>query len=173
MSTPAPRGRPRAALVASLIALVLLAAGVAAIHDFLVARGWSSGTSWTSSAADSLDGLQASIGTSVTGGLIALVGLAVVWAAIKPAPRTHDLAPADGVEVWVSRSALRRIASDAAEQTPAVDSAEASVRRREVRVKVRTPDPTVTEAVTQNVTSALDGLTDRRVSVKAQEVSYD
>ncbi len=173
MSTPAPRARPQAALTGALIALVLAALAATGIHDLLVAQGWSRGSSWIDRAVERVDGLGPSAVTTAAGVAVVLLGLALVWASVAPARRTHDRAAADDVDVWVSRAALRRLAVDAAEETPAVESAEAKVGRRLVRVRYRTPDPASIETVRTNVERALDGLTSRTVKVRAQEVTYD
>lgn len=173
MSTPAPRARPRAALTGALVAVALAALAAVGIHDLLVAQGWSRGSSWIDTAVHRVDGLGPSGVTSAVGVAAVLLGLALVWAAIAPARRTHDLAPADDVDVWVSRAALRKLAVDAAEETPGVESAEASVSRRAVRVRYRTPDPSSAETVRANVENTLDGLTTRTIKVRAQEVTYD
>lgn len=172
-TTARPQALPPAAAGGIVTSALLVGVGVVALQHFAVARGWTSGTSWTDATIESLDGLGASVLTTGVGVVAVLLGLAIVWLALKPARKTHLQTPVEGAEVWISRSALRRMAEQAAERTGAVEEAEADVSRRSVKVTVRTLDPDCGNRVRENVESALAGLTTATVAVKTKEVRDD
>ncbi|MGJ9411786.1 DUF6286 domain-containing protein [Aeromicrobium sp. CF4.19] len=85
---------------------------------------------------------------------LALVGLVLVLTVLRPARRTHVLTPSKDAEVWISRSALSRLAEQAVERVPGVVSVDAMTRRRlTVRVRAAGEDaePLVRDAVEQAV----------------------
>ena len=135
MSTPAPRARPAAAGVSLVIAMLLLALAVVGVHELLVDQHWSSGSSWLGSLSRSLDGLAPGTGITALAVLVALVGLWLLVVAIAPARRTHQRTPVDDGDVWISRRAVSRLAVQAAERTPGVDSARATLSRRSLLVR--------------------------------------
>jgi hypothetical protein len=139
-AVPAPARSPRAALVltswAFVLAIVLLAVAVIAGQAaYVAARG--QGTSWFASLADGLDGLQPETWVGVVGVIVALVGLWLLWQAVRPRPRTTlRVVATSGVHL---RSAdVARWVNATARDVPGVLDARTSVTRRSVRVTVRT-----------------------------------
>lgn len=177
MSTPLgpPKARPTAAGVSLVLAVALVGLAVVSLHDLGVDRGWASGSTWTGSVADRLDGLTAGSGVVAAGIVLVVVGVLLAWTSVAPATRTHDPAPGD-TDLWVTRSAVRAIAVAAAQDTPGV--AEASARRRRGRLEVtarssRDDLTTLTTAVEASVRTALHGLTDDAITIRTKEVDHD
>jgi hypothetical protein len=172
VSTP-PKARPAAALGAALIAVVLIAVAVVAIRELAVSQRWASGSPWSLDAVRALDGLTPSVGVAAAGVVIALLGLVLVWLALKPAARTHLQAHADG-DLWLSAPAVAALARGVADRAPGVISADATrVSRRRITVEVVTSgDPAaVAERVDSALQSQVQGLTRAAVTVRTREVS--
>jgi len=138
-AVPAPARSPRAGLVltswAFVLALVLLAVAVLAGQAAVVAaRG--QGTSWFVSLVESVDGLGPETWVGVAGVLLALVGLWLLWQAVRPRPRTTQrLAASSGIHL---RSAdVARWVDATARDVPGVLDTRTSVNGRAVRVTVR------------------------------------
>ena len=136
---PAPARSPRAGLAltswAFFLAVVLLAVAVLAGQaSFVALRG--AGTSWIASLADSLDGLQPETWVGAAGVVLALLGLWLVWQAVRPRPRTtRRIAATSGIHV---RSAdVARWVNATARDVPGVLGTSTSVSRTAVRVTVR------------------------------------
>mgnify|MGYP003336219064 CR=1 FL=1 len=169
----APRGRPGVAVIAIVLALGLIALAAVAVRDLAVARGWSSGEPWIPAAVRDLDGLTATTGVLVVGGVAAVVGLLFVLAALRPAPRTHLMADDAGL-LWVSPRALAEVAEAAADRTPGVVTADARRSgRRRIAVDVTTAGDldAVRTLVEVAVADRLAGLTTLPVVVRAKEVA--
>lgn len=172
VSTP-PKARPAAAPTAAVVALVLVALAVVTVRDLAVSQGWATGTPWSVSLVRSLDGLTASVGLAVGGAVLALVGLVLVWLALKPAPRTHLPAHADS-DLWLSPAAVAALARGVADRAPGVISADSTrAGRRRIHVDVVTSsDPqAVTERVEAALQSHVQGLTRATITVRTKEVA--
>lgn len=167
-----PRGRPAASGVSLVLGAALIGVGVVAVHDLAVDRGWSGGPSWTGSLLDDVDGLTAGTGVVVTGVAAVVIGLLLLVAALKPAPRTHETTPGQA-DVWVTRRAVRAVAVGAAEDTAGVETARARHRRGRVVVTVQSDRPDAATLVEASVSEALAGLTTHAVSVTTKEVKHD
>ena len=172
-TVPAPARSPRASLVltswAFVLAILLLVVAVLAGQSAVVAaRG--QGTSWFLALADALDGLEPETWVGVAGALVALVGLWLLWQAVRPRPRTTQRgAAASGVHL---RSAdIARWVNATARDVPGVLDSSTAVSRRAVRVTVRTtgsPDIlTDVDAEVAHQLSALDS--PPRLTVRAGE----
>lgn len=167
-----PRARPAAVPVALLAAAALVAVGVVAVRDLAVSQGWSAGSPWIPDLVQPLDGLQASTGLSIGGGIAALVGFLLVRSALKPGRPTHLRASGE-TDLWLEPRALGALAQSVADRVAGVVSAEAtrSGRRRVVIEVVTTEDE---EAVTARVRSAVDQhvghLTATTIVVRAKEI---
>lgn len=172
VSTP-PKARPAAAATAAVLALVLIALAVVTVRELAVVQRWASGSSWSLDAVRALDGLTPSVGVAVVGVVVALLGLLLVWLALKPAVRTHLQARSDG-DLWLSSGAVAALAQGVADRAPGVISADATrVGRRRITVDVVTSGDAA--AVAERVESALQtqvqGLTRATVTVRTREVS--
>lgn len=175
MNTPvaAPRARPAASGVSVVLGLALVGVAVVAVHDLAVDRGWASGQSWIGTVVDRLDGLRADVPVLVAGIVAAVVGLWLVWLAVKPAAPTHDTTPGEA-DVWITPRAVRALAAGAAESTPGVAAATARGRRGRLVVTVQSDRPDISSLVESSVTTALDGLgSSRSVAVKTEKVKHD
>ena len=173
-TSTSPRRRPAATLPALLLAVLLVGVAVVGVHDLITAEGWTSGRPWLGSLADELDGRGPTLASTVVGVLVALLGLALLWTALRPARRTHQATPMDDGDVWISKRAVARLAEQAAERTTGIESARVDVRRRAIVVKATTGASNtsleeVHERVEHNVGAALDGFSNLRVKVRSKE----
>lgn len=167
-----PRARPTAAALAGVLALLLVALAVVAIRDLTVAQGWASGTPWSRSLVDSLDGLSPSTAMVVAAVAVAVLGLLAAVSALRPGRKTHLRADAQA-DLWISPRAVAALAQSAADRAPGVISAEATrAGRRRVLVEVVTQQDrgTVTEAVRTAIDAGAGALTSATVSVRTKEV---
>lgn len=174
LTTSSPRRRPAATAPALLVALVLVGLGVLGVHDLLAARGGLGGRPWLSSLADDLDGLTPTWWTTALGVVVALIGLALLWIALRPARRTHQATSMDDGDVWISKRAVGRLAEQAAVRTAGIESAAVDVRRRKIVVRATTGAASmaveqVRDRVQENVRSALDGFSPLPVKVRTKE----
>lgn len=162
----APRAQPRRAPVvvptAIVLALVLIGIAVVAVRELLVSQGWATGSPVVPDLVAGLDGIGPSVGLAAAGGGIALVGLVVLWLAIRPGRRTH-LRVAGDADLWLAPGAVAAVAQETADRLPGVMSADSSrsTRRRvvvDIVVAARnTPDGTQeAAAVTEHVRAVLD-----------------
>ena len=167
-----PRGRPAASGVALVLGVALVGIAVVAVHDLAVDRGWATGSSWTGSLVDRLDGLTAGAGVVAVGVVLTLVGLLVLVAAVKPAPRTHQATPGEA-DLWVTPGAVRALAVGAAEDTAGVESARARLRRGRLSVTAQSDDPGADRLVEAAVRESLAGLTAHDIVVTTEKVKHD
>jgi hypothetical protein len=155
---------PAAGYVGTLIALLLLAAGVVALRDAAVFAGWLDGRPWTSNFIDWLDGLTVQWYTSPLGVLALVIGLWWVYAALRPRRRTAVPVAAQ-TSVWIAPADLARIASAAAEPVPGVLDARARAGLRKIVVTAHTTSDTgdssggkqIKAAIAAAVTGAMEG----------------
>lgn len=169
--TPEPRGRPAAATAAVLLALLLLAAGAALVVDAIGSGGRerSASVRWV---LEQLDGLRADEATTAGGVAVALLGLALVVAALRPRPRTH--LPAGDPDLWLTPRAAGVLAAEEAEQHRDVLSARvaAAGRRRVVLAVVPRevePPATLAASVRDAVVEAVPALRRSRVVIREEE----
>ncbi len=170
---PPPRARSAAVLVSVLLALLLVALAVVAVRDLAVSQGWTTGSPWSLSLVRDLDGLTDSVWVTATGVVVALVGLVLVWLALKPGARTH-LAGRSDSDLWVSPGAVAALARGTADRAPGVVSADVRrVSRRRITVEVVTNRDA--SSVTGGVEAALrpgpGDLTHARVDIRTKEIS--
>lgn len=167
-----PKGRPAASGVSLVLGVALVGVAVVAVHDLAVDQGWATGPSWTGSLLDRLDGITAGAGAVATGVALAVAGLLLLVAALKPAPRTHRAAPGEA-DLWVTPQALRALAVGAAEDTPGVESARARLRRGRLSVTAQSDRPDAGTLVEASVRESLAGLTDHDIVVTTEKVKHD
>lgn len=181
---PVPRTQPRRApvvvLAATVLALVLIGIAVVAVRDLLVSQGWATGSPIAPALVDGSDGLRASVGLAIGGGVVALAGLVLIWLGLRPGRRTHLRVTGDA-DLWLAPGAVAALAQETADRLPGVMSADSSrsTRRRavvDIVVAERsTPDgPQEAAAVAEHVRAVLDEevgrLTGASVKVRATEV---
>lgn len=166
-----PIGSGAVTALGMLLAVLVVALGVAGVHDALVASGAVTGTSWLEAATGSVDGFAPGAWALVLGIVLALVGLWLLLKALTPR-RPSDLALQAGTGVFLRPRDAARLARAAAQDVDGVVSATSTATRRTVSVTVRTTSPNGVEAqVQQAVTDRLQGLADRprvRVTVKTE-----
>ncbi|MEU6137517.1 DUF6286 domain-containing protein [Nocardioides sp. NPDC047086] len=175
-----PRRAPLAVPTASVLALVLVAVAVVAVRDLALSQGWAAGTPLVPDLVEGLDGVRASVGLAIGGGVVALIGLVLVWLGLRPGRRTH-LRVAGDADLWLSPGAVAAVAQETADRLPGVVSAESSLRSRrrvvvDIVVAARTgPDgPQEAAAVAEHVRAVLDDEIGRPtgagIKVRATEV---
>ena len=137
---PAAAGPSRAGnvVVAGLVlSVVLVALGVALLREVLVVQGGLSGTPWVPAVLDAAEGREASIGSSVLGGLALVAGVWLVVVALRPRIR-RSLRLGSPTGVWIGRTDVARLATRAALDVDGVVGARTRVGPRTVTVTVRT-----------------------------------
>ncbi|WP_137149520.1 DUF6286 domain-containing protein [Mycolicibacterium sp. CR10] len=153
----APVAVPAASAVTLALALALTALGFVAARDVLLSAGAITGSPWIVNALNYLDGLTAQ-GWMVPAGIAAAVlGLLLVFAAVKPRRRTHQ--PLTTADAWITTRDLRRVARGAAVALTGVTAATVTGSARKITVAV-TPvggydTAELTDAVNVAVTKAL------------------
>ncbi|MGW5748723.1 DUF6286 domain-containing protein [Amycolatopsis sp. NPDC003861] len=162
--------RPRRSTPAALTALVLAAAGtlaaIVAIQTILGERPW---LDYGATARRLHDLRWADLPVVITGGVVALLGSVLVLAAVLPGKLT--VLPLRGdLDSGASRHSLGSTLRTAAAQVDGVEKVRLKVRRRSVRVRVRTrrtrPDG-IADAVRVAVAERLDRIDPvRRPEVK-------
>lgn len=164
-----PRAVPTALVLGIVIALLLIGLSVVTIRDLAVAQGWATGTPWIPALVDSLDGLGSSAGLAVTGGALALVGVLLLLAALKPGSPTHVRATRGG-DLWLTPAAVASLAVSSVDRTRGVVSAQASrVTRRGATVQVITHGVADSEARSA-ADRGVGDLTPMRISVQSKEM---
>lgn len=131
-----PIGGHRAVVIGAVMALLLVAIAVLAVRDLVVAQGWATGQPWVPQVVSDLDGLTPSPTVLAVATLVALVGLALVLAAVLPAPRRHVRAEGPD-QLWTTPTAVATAAAASVDRTPGVLSARvASASRKRVVLEV-------------------------------------
>ncbi|WP_130011216.1 DUF6286 domain-containing protein [Serinicoccus sediminis] len=168
-----PRRRPVAIWPALLLALGLVALGVASVRDLLVTQGWLVGSPWLTPALSASFTLTPDALTLAVGVAAVVLGLVLLVLGVRPGTRTHRRAPGE-VEVWASPEAITHLAREAAERTDGVSAVErAWPSRSGVRLTVRTPMEDardhLTTSVTESIGQRLDGVASPKVTVTVKE----
>jgi len=160
--------RPVAAGVLTLLgvlwSLLVIALAVVCIRDTLVALGALGGEPWIKGVTDTLDGTTATNWIFAIGVACALLGLLLLWAAVKPRPRRGIEIEAD-TGVLVSKPAVRRLASSAAREVDGVDMVSVTASRKTVTVDAAilpgAPVDEVRANISEAVTDRLSALRER------------
>ncbi|GGF94809.1 hypothetical protein GCM10007304_05840 [Rhodococcoides trifolii] len=163
-----PRARPAAAPVAFVLSLVLVALGVVAVRDALVYANAITGQAWSGWVADHVDGTTVATWMLAAGIAVAVVGLLIVIAALKP--RAKRYRPAASPDTWVLKDDVRKVVRTAVTEVPGVETARVKVKKRSAKVRVvgiggDTLRSSVEEAATRRV-GVLEGSPSVNVSVK-------
>lgn len=155
--TAVPRRPATAGWLGLLLSVALIALGALAAHDGVVLEGWAQGKPLLSPRLSGQTALVPGTLTRVIGVVAALLGLFLLWVALRPGRRRGaELDAATGV--WLTWSDVERLVVSTAEQQDGVLSAHASATSRQVRVEARTTTNDVEPAVQQAVSEALAGL---------------
>lgn len=165
-SAPVPRRPPAIGWVGVLLALAVTVVGVLAIVDGAVRAGWVGDAEPVLTPL--LTGpavVTPQPGAAVVGSLLALLGLAVVWLAVKPGERA-GVRLGGTAGIWMSRPDLERLVSATAERCDGVLSAHTRATRRHIRVDLETTTPDVQDAAAGAVRDRLAGLTAPRITVR-------
>lgn len=170
-TAPAPLAASAASKLAVVVALLLAAAGVVLVRDTVIALGWASGTALTPPVANALGRVTPQPWWLVAGAAAAVVGIALMIAAVAPRRRTAvPLAAGDGL--YLHRADVATLADTSASAVPGVLNARVTVKRSRVLVDCRvTGDDhaVVRTAVTDAVTTALSALAEPpRVAVRTR-----
>ena len=153
--TKTPRRVGSIAALGMLIALVVTAVGVLAVRDALVYGGLLGGTPFLHDLAKRLQGLRPEAWVVVAGAVLALVGLALLFRALRPSsPKVTALQAASGV--FLRPRDVSRLVESAAQGVDGVLGAHASSTPRRVTVSVRsTGDAGVADHVREVVAARL------------------
>ncbi|WP_265442491.1 DUF6286 domain-containing protein [Flexivirga meconopsidis] len=171
---PPPQARPAAAYTAALLALGLIGLGVVGVQELLTRQDWVSGKPWLSTVIDNAQHATPASWALPAGIAAVVVGLMLLFAAVKPRRATHRRVPGTD-DAWVSPAALATIAAVAARRTPGVVSADARHTRRRIQVSVQADADRqldgMDQAVQRQVESQLEGLSDMPISVRSRQVT--
>ncbi|MGU3436644.1 DUF6286 domain-containing protein [Actinomycetes bacterium M1A6_2h] len=163
-----PRARPAAAPIALVFSLLLVALGVVAVRDALVSANAITGQPWIGWVVDHVDGTVVASWMLPVGIVVAVVGLLIVIAALKP--RAKRYRPATSPDTWVKKDDVYKVVRNAVVDVPGVETARVKVKKRSTKVRVvgiggDTLRASVDEAAGRRV-SVLDGSLSVRTSVK-------
>lgn len=155
----APLAAPAATTVSVVLALVLVGAGIVAGRDALIGFGAITGAPWIAAGLKAIDGLTAQSWMRPAGIVVAMIGLLLLLAAIKPRKRTH--VPTNAPDAWITPRDVRRVARTAALSLTGVDATTASGSARSLTLSI-TPvngydtsqlDESVRSVVTESLSS--------------------
>lgn len=157
-AAPRPAGPGVARRTGLLLAALLFALGVVAIHAALVGLDVVGGPSLVDEVVERVDGLSPQDWMLPAGAALALVGVLLVAAAVWPRPR-RSLELESSTGVYASRRAIEAVAVDAAGRHPGVVTSRAMARRGYVVVRIGTDgDAGIATEVATDVRSRLGRL---------------
>ncbi|MGZ8177927.1 DUF6286 domain-containing protein [Williamsia sp. SKLECPSW1] len=158
-----PTATPGAVWITSLFAVALIALGGVAIRDICVDQKWISGSGWIAAASRWIADLSWQGWFWAVAIALIVVGLLLLWIAVKPRARTHI--PLDGAgtvdgyapSTWTRKGDVARRASAVARQIAGVTKATSTVKRRRIITRITTTDeaPADADAVRDAVTAAI------------------
>lgn len=153
-----PAATPGAAIVGLFAGIALIGLAVVAVRDPLVYLGWLDGAGWLHSAAQWLADIEWWEWMWPAAIALVVVGLWMLWVAVKPRRRTHISLV--GYEVlWTRRGDVARRCSAVVGDLPGVENATTVVGRRRAKVTVTTHGNTVDRAeIARVVDAVLDGV---------------
>lgn len=167
-AAPVPRRPAGVGIVGMILALVLLALGALAIYEAVVLLGWAGGEPpltalLTDQAAVGRDTLVA-----VLAALAVLLGLLLLWTALKPGRRRGARVEA-ATGVWLTWADVERLARTTAARQDGVLSARARASRRRVDVAAEITSGEVRPAVEAALADRLAPLTPApRITLRAR-----
>lgn len=153
-----PLGTPGVALLGPLLALVVIALGVAGVHDGLGYAGALAGRPWLARLSDHLGVTSPDRGVVAWGIVSALLGLVLLSIALGRRPRpAHQVS--GPIPLFLTDRDVALLASTAARDVDGVIEVGARATGRWVTLHVTStangPDPTIDDAVTAAVTGGL------------------
>ncbi|MEH3153787.1 MAG: DUF6286 domain-containing protein [Gordonia paraffinivorans] len=158
-----PTATPGAVWITSLFALALIAVGAIAIRDISVDQKWITGSQWIAAASRWIAKLSWQGWFWAVAVALIVVGVLLVFTAIRPRSRTHI--PLDGAgtvdgyspSTWTRKVDVARRASAVARQAKGVTKADSTVKRRKVITRITTSDeaPASADAVRDAITAAI------------------
>ncbi len=129
-----PVAAPVASGLAVSFAIAMIALGLVAGRDVLVWTGAIRGSGWISGAVKAVDGLAAQWWMLPGGIAVAVVGLLIVIAAVKPRRRTHR--PLTAPDTWIRPRDIIRLTASACQAITGVANANASGSARRIAVSI-------------------------------------
>lgn len=170
---PSPTGRPAAARLSLVLAILLIGAAVVTGHDAAVALGQLSGSSWLLAALSPLDGLSGdSVAVLAVGIGAAAIAVLILLVALLPAPKTHR--PSDlASHVWISDRALSAAAVAAAENVPGVASAVVRVKRSKLAVTVHSDREHIADTVRDAITRHVGDWGTHTIKITTRRLRHD
>lgn len=164
-AAPVPRRPPAIGWVGVLLALAVTVLGAVALFDGAVRAGWVADAEPVLTPV--LTGpatVTPQPGAAVVGGLLALLGLLLLWLSLKRGRRA-GVRLGDAAGIWMSQADLERVVTSTSERCDGVLSARTRVSGRRIRVELQTTSPEVTDAAESAVRSRLAGLSAQRLTV--------
>jgi hypothetical protein len=165
-----PAALPGAAIAGAALGLTLLGVAAVAVRDIAVDSNWLDGSPWSVTAAEWIAELQwqnwmwpAAIGLIV-------VGLVLLWIAVRPRRRTHlELAAGEGM--WTRPGDVARRCSAAVSDLPGVLDADTIVTRRKVTCTVEVRMQVADRALIDSTVAAVaaDLASSPRIVVRLRE----
>ncbi|WP_299569334.1 DUF6286 domain-containing protein [uncultured Williamsia sp.] len=158
-----PTATPGAVWITSLFALILIAVGAIAIRDICVDQKWISGSQWIAAASRWISRLSWQGWFWAVAIALVVVGLLLVWTAIRPRSKTHIALDGAGTvdgyapSTWTRKVDVARRASAVARQAKGVTKADTTVKRRKVVTRITSTDeaPASADAVRDAITAAI------------------
>jgi hypothetical protein len=151
-----PVGTPMAAIVAAVVALTLIALGVVAGREFLIARSVVRGRPWLRNAVEWLgrftwQGWVLPVAVAAT-----VLGMALLVIAVLPRGH-HHVAGTSNPTLWLRPTDLARAATAAALRVPGIEQAHTTSGKRTVTIHIvaESDAETSKEQVRHEVTTAL------------------
>ena len=146
-----PVGPGAVTVVGLMLAVLVVALGVAGVHDALVAAGTAAGTPWIDAVVRPFNDLRPAVWLVPAGFTLVLSGLWLLSTALRPRRRTA-IALNARTGVFLRPRDVAKLARNAAQGTDGVTSAKVTVGRRKIAVAARA---TTTEGMEQKITEAV------------------
>lgn len=121
VSAKPPIAAPAATVVAVVLALAVIGVGIVAVRDVLVSAGLITGAPWIISVLNHLDGLTAQSWMLPAGVAVAVLGVLLVFAAVKPRRRSH--LPLSAPDTWITARDVTRLTQSSVQALTGVAAA--------------------------------------------------
>ena len=168
-----PRRPATVGFVGLLLSVAFIALGALAVYDGMALQGWVRTKPLLTPLFSGQEALLPGTTAVVAGVVAAILGLLLLWVALRPARRRGGELEA-GTQVWLTWADIARLAASVAEQQDGVLTARASASSRRVQVVARTTTGEVEPALGEAVAEALSGLRlPPRVAVRAVATQGD